>query len=72
MRRLVDNLNNEIYPEVNSFLTGKDPEHRHLAMDVLSKFHVGAGEQNFLDEFEKKWTSYPCVYFPMYTPLSEK
>lgn len=73
MNQLMENLKHNIYPEAE-YLTGRDLEkgERFLTIETLNRFRVGVGEEKFYDSLSETWKHFPCVYFPMHTPLSEK
>ena len=74
MKSHIDNLNLDIYPESMEYLTGSDLSEgqRCISKETLQKFRVGLGEEKFFDYEEEAWKVLPCVYFPMYAPLTEK
>ena len=49
---LIDNLRNDIYPEIKQYLIGEnDPnEERFIKLETLNKFRVGVGEEKFYSE----------------------
>ena len=51
------------YPDVIEYLTGRGDDHRHLSMDVLRKYGVGAEPHDFRDA-EGKWVKEVCLTFP--------
>ncbi|KAL6068923.1 Twinkle protein, mitochondrial [Balamuthia mandrillaris] len=53
------------FPKVMQMLTGKkDPSHRHLSLDVIKKYKVGATNFNFYDPVSNTWKEHTCVTFP--------
>ena len=59
------NLNKEIYPLVNDYLTGQGEESRGLKLETLEHFKVGVGAEMFYNDEGTKQL-YDCVYFPLY------
>lgn len=73
MKELMDNLKHDIYPEAAEYLTGTESkQQRHLNEETLRKFRVGVGSERFYDETTQEYRNLPCIYFPMYAPLTGK
>jgi hypothetical protein len=51
------------YAPVLEYLTGKAPTDRHLSMDVLSKYGVGASVYRFRND-EGEWKDEICITYP--------
>lgn len=41
-------------------------------METLRKFRVGIGSERFYDQTTQDYKNLPCIYFPMYAPLTGK
>lgn len=57
MKVLIDNLRNDIYPEIVQYLTGENDqkEERFIKLETLQKFRVGVGEEKFYSEKDSKF-----------------
>lgn len=67
---LMENLQKEIYPEVNEYLCGtQNSEQRHIKLSTLEVFKVGIGMEPFRNE-EGALAKQPSIYFPMYQPTA--
>ena len=73
MKSHIDSLSHELFPKVNDYLSGtKTSDQRFITSDTLKKFKVGVGTEKFFDEELRQWKHFEVVYFPMYSPLSNK
>lgn len=50
MKDHLENLNKEIYPEINNYLTYWSEDARALTMDTLRQFKVGVGGEKFAND----------------------
>lgn len=69
--KLVSNFDNEIYPDINAFLTGSSPSQRGLSSAVLQKYKVGVGRERFTDE-NGHMCDFDAIYFPLFAPRMGK
>ena len=65
------NLESKELEFIKNYLINKDQESRHLNLDVLKKYKVGAGFETFSNE-KGEFIDVPVVYFPLFVPRSKK
>ena len=70
----IDRLDPLVNAKVFQYLTGQnlDKKERFLDEQTLRKFNIGYDDQTFFSQDIKEWVTVPCVFFPMYAPLSAK
>ena len=65
------NIEAKDFEFIKTYLTNKDAESRHLTLETLKKYKVGAGFESFSNE-KGEFIDVPVVYFPMFVPRSKK
>lgn len=65
------NLESPEFESTKNYLINKDSESRHLSLESLRKYRVGAGLERFSNE-KGEFIEVPVVYFPMFVPRSKK